>query len=219
MDEVRPEVLEFLFFCAANLSLYLFVALYFLRRQDLLANTRHKGLDHHRKTGIGSFLSLSGSVAQAFVEDSSLDLHEKIRVSYRRCKIICPSPKCILLRRLSTSATTPRHYAPGTATDKFHCGIYQATARSALIRLHKAFEEIQDGPHIPANKYSVRQGPGLIPVQTIDIREKIVEDKYALLFELELGCSNAFSKIGSPYVTPKGLFRFRIDAKDVLEWV
>jgi hypothetical protein len=55
-------------------------------------------------------------------------------------------------------------------------------------------------------------------VQTIDVHQKIVEGKDAPLFELELWCPNAFLK-GSTYVTPEGLFRFWVNAKNILEWV
>jgi hypothetical protein len=72
---------------------------------------------------------------------------------------------------------------------------------------------------IPVNKYSVRQGPGLAFIQTVDVMKEIIKDQDAPLFKLELWAFNALVEIGGTYVTPKRLFRFRKDAKEVVEWV
>jgi hypothetical protein len=81
------------------------------------------------------------------------------------------------------------------------------------------FEKSQDCLLISASKYGVGQAPDLVPIQTIDFSKEKIKDKDALPLKLELCPLYPFSEIGGTYVTPKGLFRFRRKAKEVIEWV
>ena len=152
------------------------------------------------------------------MDASSIELCEEARIRNRCREITGLLPHRLLPRRLGTF-THPEcglhTFLGGSKTAE----IATTSTASILLQVPSDFEKSQNGLIIAVNKYSVGQGPDLTSIQTTDVLKKMVKDKDAPLFKLEVRAFDPISELGATYVTSESLLCLGRNAKKIGEWI